>query len=274
MTNCIACTAYNQCTSCVIANFTVSADKSTCVCDTTNQYFAKSSNCTLCKDIILGCLTCSSNTTCTACDTSKNFVLSGASCACKTNYSLINSMCCHYSCTACENSSDTCISCNTGGYRELVSNTCPCKAKYYDNGVSACPSCMIVCATCNAGSTCQTCNNGNNLTLVNNNCVCTNANYVLITDYCKLCAELIPNCIACVNYTTCKTCNTPNYTLASTNLSCLCNNALQYFLLGSTCALCKDYIHACTNCSSATTCLTCISPNYTLSSDSTTCPCN
>ena len=156
----------------------------------------------------------------------------------------------------------------------MISNSCPCKAKYYDSGVSACSSCMATCATCSAATTCLTCNNGNNLTLVNNLCTCLNSNYVLVTDYCRLCSELILNCLVCNSSTTCKTCITPNFTLASNNLSCPCNNALQYFELFGKCALCKDLIYACTNCSSATICLSCISPNFTLSSTSDSCICN
>jgi hypothetical protein len=82
MSFCISCTAYNICTSCAIVNFTVSPTKNSCPCNNVAGYWLNGSNCTLCKDLILGCLTCDSSNICNNCDSSKKFVLNAGRCVC------------------------------------------------------------------------------------------------------------------------------------------------------------------------------------------------
>ena len=64
-----------------------------------------------------------------------------------------------YSCYTCSSSSSSCVSCNDiTTHRELVSNSCPCQKRYYDqNLVSVCLSCQYTCETCNDGIICDTC---------------------------------------------------------------------------------------------------------------------
>lgn len=55
---CTLCTSNITCSSCHPVNFTLSDDQSSCHCSEIDEYLPHYSNCTLCYDLIFGCLDC------------------------------------------------------------------------------------------------------------------------------------------------------------------------------------------------------------------------
>ena len=107
------------CLTC-IDNFTTIPSRTSCTCDTANNYFPLETRCPHCTDLIRGCITCTSTTLCNLCHAPNNTMgPSNLTCNCHTTLEyhpwLTQCVLCSdliLGCLNCSNNA-TCTICNT-----------------------------------------------------------------------------------------------------------------------------------------------------------------
>lgn len=202
--NCIACSAFNQCSQCV-GNLVPSSDGFTCV------------NCN-----IAGCLSCETSNSCSVCDPA--LILQSV------NGNNVCLQCNINNCIACS-ANNICSQCAIGYYAQAPNNCASCPYPCSTcNPQGVCTNCLppynpIVsssgaCFICDVAN-CANCNPSNP-----NICLTCNSNY-LINGAGTQCNWNCPgNCTTCSSLTVCTQCN-PYYYLNSNNGCSACNNIPQ-----------------------------------------------
>lgn len=245
--------------------------KSVCA---TNQFTVNGA----CVNCSITCATCSSSLT-TSCLTCPNTRFLNAYNACQCNNSYVEqnpvgaacvALNCSYTCATCNNTETTCTSCSAANNRVYVSgnNTCPCAAKYFDNGVGLCASCHYSCTTCSASTStsCLTCDSANAYRSISGtSCLCL-AGYFNNGTY--ICAACSYKCLTCnSSATTCLTCGGNR----GATPTCLANQGYYDDGISSTCPICH---YSCQNCSDGISCNVCNASNFRFLSNLTTlCAC-
>jgi hypothetical protein len=166
----------NWCTACRATEMRT-VDTATGLCPCTSGYVEDTSgSCVTCH---YTCTTCngSAATNCLTCDTSRVYAEAAGTCSCNSGLTdtglrvCVATACaagtfqngsacqaCHYSCATCNLTATNCLTCPSSSSRTLASNTCPCDAATFDNGVAVCVACAGTCATCvNSATYCTSC---------------------------------------------------------------------------------------------------------------------
>jgi len=250
------------CSACV----TGAAVNNASVCACLAGYYQNGAQCTICP---YKCVTCNVGSTCTLCsdNTTRD---ANNSCNCLAGYYDSGSAVCTVCsalCLTCS-SANNCTSCIAGSNRALVNGQCICATGYYQirnaNGSLTCGQCDSSCTACSLlPNLCSNCDASANRILgydsfgnqvcncipgfADNglgNCVQSNCN---ADPYCSNCQTVltVSTCIKCIGST--------NRVLVLPQQKCLCKTG--FYELNGVCTSCPD---GCANCTSATTCTSCV----------------
>ena len=267
---CIICSAYTQCLTCVDPNASPNTISSYgCTCN--SGYWGVSpldtgASCTGCYD---ECSTCDQANICIDCidpNASPNLVLG---CTCNTGFwgtspLTTSGSCapCNFECATCAQSlaCSTCIALNASP-NPYTFIGCICNTGYW--GIEpllelyACTQCYEECATCSQAEKCDTCIDPNAVhnTQTSIGCVCS-AGYwgvspLLTTTSCMKCNI---QCATCSDSDSCLTCASENASPNNvTGIGCVCNTGY-YELTSVSCMECQK---SCITCTDPNTCTAC-----------------
>jgi proprotein convertase subtilisin/kexin type 5 len=289
-------TTSTKCLSCALISTSQSylyTDNSCYTTCPTGSYATSTNGVYLCTACPTGCTTCSlvsGSVQCTICASvsSINFYLSGTSCVqnCPAGkYNGVdgssNPICitCDSPCATCNAAgTSACLSCSAGN---LIygTNTCgSCAATTYADTPSTCAPCDANCATCQTTAThCLTCGllGGTQSYLYSDNkcyTACPTGSYADTSSgfLCTVCPTGCAQCSYVTSSVQCTLCTAVagvQYYLSSTSCTSDCGNGFYGSTGNPTCIACSA---PCTNCLSASACLSC-STGY-LVYGGTTCP--
>ena len=266
---CLNCTSASTCAACDAAKFRV-LNGTVCNCMAGYYEFYHTNLTRTCEKCNPECLTCATSPAiCTSCDPTKNRIsgvdASGRqTCLCPAGfYSTVDGSCVQSNCNAdpfcseCEQGLKLCIKCLASKKRviKLPESICVCQDGYYPDSNNTCVQCKSGCGICRTATNCTTC-----VAMATPNadgsCSCPAKTYFAVSaDGVRYCASCGANCQTCVDAITCTTCQT-SYTKTADN-RCVC--AARHYV-DSVSGNCLPCATGCDQCSSATSCQSCIAP--------------
>lgn len=189
---------------------------------------------------------------------------------------------CVYSCMTCSGSSTTCKTCNSTAHRTLISGSCNCLSRFYDNLAEECLPCHYTCLTCIKPNSCTSCDVADSRAINTTNGLCSCVNRFWDDGTNGKCNNCEPSCLTCTDTLKCITCNvTRNRMLNSTQdiygvTSPFCVCFYRYYSLSSD-KDCQACHYSCQVCKSGTR-NGCVYCNETalrhFNASTTSCPCN
>ncbi|CAD8093460.1 unnamed protein product [Paramecium primaurelia] len=227
-----------------------------------------------CKRCISPCWTCDSANICKLCLSGKYYDQTQKYCL----------DCDKTSCVTCTGTATTCLSCASGKY--LENNTCKtcdpkciactslttcqsCSVGYYYNG-SECLACTLPCIECNSGSICTKCQNDLYKLSLSQCISCSLPCRTCDQDVCKSCVNKYYFDSAEIDTTKkCKLCISPCDQCTSSSSCTTCISG--FYLDGTSCLKCTNN---CNTCETATKCFTCVSNSFYLTTSNTCLTCS
>lgn len=217
MQGCKNCYFSNTCATCYTDKNFILNGVNRCECINNSYTINTTTQCSLCSDLMGGCLTCLSNISCLTCST-PSYRKVGSLCQCneQLNYTAKGNTCvlCSSEIIGCLNCSSptTCTVCNTAGMFVLSGGICVCQDKYFLSG-SFCQPCHYSCQKCTgtAQNQCTLCDGGAMRELSGTSCPCKLGYYDGGVASCLTC---MITCLGCNNGNSCSSCDSSkNFTL-------------------------------------------------------------
>ncbi|CAG9317977.1 unnamed protein product [Blepharisma stoltei] len=234
------------------------------------------------------------------------------SCVCKNGYYLNStSLCtpCPAICASCS-SSTNCLSCINPTQMTLYNNWCYCsfpEGSVFNSTLNicncpdgtwtygdACQACNATCSSCINLDTCTSCSDSANMNLIGGICSCKDPNAIFneTLGLCKceegyymenaICNACQPPCETCSNATFCNSCIISSMPLIGGNCTCPANTTFSKSEDSCVCDIgmflnsdqvCEPCLPECATCNNATSCLTCIDPDF-MTIENGICYCN